>query len=537
MPDRTLPERPNLTQYKKQAKGLLRDVAEGVVSARERVRKHHPRFRGIRDSEWGLVQLSDAQLVVAREHGYASWPEFAKHIEMLRVIRSLQELGDPVNVFIEVATVDRRGWHGSGSLEYAEMVRLRYPEVARANVFSAAVLGDAGLVREFLARDRSLATAQGGPHGWDALTYLCFSRYLRIEKDRAESFVEAARALLEGGADANTGWIEYIDEVPRPVKEAAIYGAAGLAQNPGLTRLLLEYGADPNDEETPYHVPESDDNTVLRILLESGKFNEASLACVLLRKADWHDEEGLRLVLEHGVSPNLFTRFGLTVLHQAVLRDNRLGTLEVLLDHGADPLLPNARDGGSAIVMAARRGRRDFIELLRRRGITANGGPLEAMIVACARGDSAEASELVSQYAREAEQLLSIGGEILCDLAGNGNVEGIRCLLDLGVSPGSVRGENDLYWDVTKETTALHNAAWRMQHAVVRELIRRGAPINDGKGRTPLAMAVKACVDSYWKSRRRPDSVAALLAAGASSKGIALPTGYDAIDELLIQAR
>ena len=37
--------------------------------------------------------------------------------------------------------------------------------------------------------------------------------------------------------------------------ESVIYGAAGVAKHPELTRLLLERGADPNDEETPYHAP------------------------------------------------------------------------------------------------------------------------------------------------------------------------------------------------------------------------------------------------------------------------------------------
>ena len=55
----------------------------------------------------------------------------------------------------------------------------------------------------------------------------------------------------------------------------------------------------------------------------------------------------------------------------------------------------------------------------------------------------------------------------------------------------------------------------------------------DAKGRTPLVLAVKACVDSYWKDRRSPDSVAALLRAGASPRNIKVPTGYDAIDALL----
>jgi hypothetical protein len=45
---------------------------------------------------------------------------------------------------------------------------------------------------------------------------------------------------------------------------------------------------------------------------------------------------------------------------------------------------------------------------------------------------------------------------------------------------------------------------------------------------------VKACIDAYWARRRQPDSVAALLAAGARVEGIKLPTGYDAIDALLL---
>jgi hypothetical protein len=55
----------------------------------------------------------------------------------------------------------------------------------------------------------------------------------------------------------------------------------------------------------------------------------------------------------------------------------------------------------------------------------------------------------------------------------------------------------------------------------------------DARHRTALQLAVRACTHSYWKYRRQPDSVAALLAAGAATDGIELPTGYDAIDDLL----
>jgi len=44
---------------------------------------------------------------------------------------------------------------------------------------------------------------------------------------------------------------------------------------------------------------------------------------------------------------------------------------------------------------------------------------------------------------------------------------------------------------------------------------------------------VKACVDSYWTHRRTPEAVRALLAAGASVSGVAVPSGYAEVDELL----
>jgi ankyrin repeat protein len=443
---------------------------------------------------------------------------------------------DPATAFIEAACVPLRG-HSTGTIEGAEAILAEYPDVATSSIYTAAVVADEAAARTFLARDPASATAKGGPRGWDALTYLCFSRYLRLDRARADAFVRTARALLDAGASANTGWIEMIDHpTPRPVIEAAIYGAAGIAQHAELTRLLLEGGADPNDEETPYHVIETRDNTVLKILLESGKFNALSLRTLLLRKCDWHDIEGLRMVLEHGADPNWITGWGHGALHQAIRRDNSIEMIELLLDYHADPALPN-REGRSAITIAARRGRAAALDLFESRGSAIGLSGVEALIAACARDPKESVRALIAAEPRLKSEMMEQGGTLLAEFSGVGNVAGVGNLLDAGVSVTALYREGDGYFGIAKESTGLHVAAWRACPGVVRELITRGAPVNaiDAEGRTPLQLAVKACVDSYWIERRSPDSIRALLEAGASTAGIELPTGYEEADKLLRQ--
>jgi len=537
MSEREIPARPNLEQYKNQAKDLVRDCGLAVPDALARVQRHHPRFHSLLEAEFRGAQVTrtDAQQVIAREHGFESWPKFSHHIETINLIRLVDSLTDPVAAFLEVACVPRHSGHGSGTPEHAEMILARYPEVATSTIYAAAILADESAVRGFVARDPGSATAKGGPNEWDALTCLCFSRYLRIDKARSEAFVATARVLLDAGASANTGWFEMIDHPnPRPTFESAIYGAAGVAQHVELTRLLLERGADPNDEETPYHVPETRDNTVLKIMLESGTLNEESLNTILLRKADWHDEHGIQLALEHGANPNQTTRWGFTALHQALRRDNGLMIIELLLDHGANFVL-ETRDGRSAAVIASRRGRGDVLELLEGRGIPLELHGVDRLIAACAKGDCDALEAIAAKEPERVKELLETGGILLAEFAGNANVAGLRCLLDLGVNVASLYREGDGYFDIAKDSTALHVAAWRAWPSAVQTLIEAGAPVNavDGKGRTALMLAVKACIDSYWKNRRSPESVGDLLKAGAAVHGIEIPTGYEEIDELL----
>ena len=245
--------------------------------------------------------------------------------------------------FIKAAT-----WHGG--LEEAEALLAKHPELASTDIHTAAILGDDRAVQRLLAEDPNRATAKSPPYGGDALNYLGLSKYLRLDPQRTPGFLRATTALLDAGADPNTG---FWTTGQFPERETALYGAAGVAHHAELTRLLLERGADPNDGEAVYHSPETYDNAAMKLLVETGKLTPENLSLMLIRKHDWHDYQGAKYLLERGVDPNSERERGCIPIHHAIARNNSLAMLELLLDHGADPRV--RKDSATAIERAARR--------------------------------------------------------------------------------------------------------------------------------------------------------------------------------------
>lgn len=449
-----------------------------------------------------------------------------------------------VDAFIEAGSVSLVGSHTSGDLDEADRIRQAHPDVVAATIHAAAVYGDDSAVASFLAADPSAATVHGGPRSWDPLTYLCFSRYLRIDSGRSAAFVRMATLLLDAGASANTGFYEDAHS-PNPAFECVLYGAAGVVHDAALTRLLLERGADPNDGEVTYHAPEWWDPEVIAALVESGRLTADSLATMLLRKHDWHDEPGVRYLLAHGADPNGQTVWGITPLQQAVRRDNAATIVEALLAHGADPtrtMEPRAAHGRtdvSAVAVAAWRSRADLLALFAEAGWPMPADGVPGLLVACARGDAAAANTLKDADPEVAAACAARGGEWLALAAGNGNVAALGCLRTIGVPVSAIWAEGDGYFGIPAASTALHVAAWRARHDAVQYLIDSGAPLDviDGAGFTPLQLAVRACTISYWRERRQPTSIAALIAAGADASRVAVPTGYEEADRLLAAAQ
>lgn len=107
-----LPDHPSLEQYKKQAKDLVKNRKSSDPESIQRIRQHHPRFDKLSDSDILNTRfvLADAQLVIAREHGFESWPRFAKHIGRItrgRLPAALWKSAEEALITGDVGTLER----------------------------------------------------------------------------------------------------------------------------------------------------------------------------------------------------------------------------------------------------------------------------------------------------------------------------------------------------------------------------------------------------------------------------------------------
>src|SRR5580692_5755305 len=106
---------------------------------------------------------------------------------------------NPLGNFIEAACVPIGPGaysHRSGNLEASETILKAHPGLAVGNLIVAAILGNDKEAEDLLSENPNQAVMKAGPRNWDLLTYLCFSRYLRLDKTRSEGFVRVAKALL-----------------------------------------------------------------------------------------------------------------------------------------------------------------------------------------------------------------------------------------------------------------------------------------------------------------------------------------------------
>jgi hypothetical protein len=113
--EKSLPPRPSLEQLKKLAKDLVKAHEEKQPAALALIREHLPAAAGKTDEEVAryLFALHDAQSVIARQHGFASWNALREAVEKPAVAVWEPEAPEEVQRILNTALEAR------GKMDYA----------------------------------------------------------------------------------------------------------------------------------------------------------------------------------------------------------------------------------------------------------------------------------------------------------------------------------------------------------------------------------------------------------------------------------
>jgi ankyrin repeat protein len=219
-----LPPHPSLEQYKKRAKALVKACKSGEPAAVHAwaaawIEGPTSQLEGFirkklanTDSRPGTYTLADAQFLVARAHGFKSWPRFARHVEALtRANSPLSQFESAVEAVItgDVATLDR---------------------LLRAN--------RAALIRARSPRE----------HQATLLQYVAANGVEGFRQKTPRNAVEVAKLLLDAGADVDApNWPDGPAGPGTTLGEVAtsVHTAQAGVQIP-LMQTLLDYGANVN---------------------------------------------------------------------------------------------------------------------------------------------------------------------------------------------------------------------------------------------------------------------------------------------------
>jgi ankyrin repeat protein len=493
-----LPGHPDLDHLRRQARDLLRAVRVGDADA---VRRLGPVS--------AQPTLALAQLAIAREYGFESWPKLKAEVEVRAFARA-----EAAEAFCRASVND---WTGRAVRMLAES-----PELAGFDFATAVVLGDATRVQLELERDPSLATRHDPRSGWTALHLVAGSRWHSLDPVRADGLVVVGLLLLDAGAGVG---VQTAGLRRRGGGRTALRCATGSAStgvgNEPMMRLLLDHGAVVEDHDLYLVAFGRDDHRCLRLLLEHTR-RPAEVAMAFAAAVSIDDAEAVRLLLDAGADPHRYRNDEnqpASAVFEAVSADCSSDLVELLLTHGADP---NGKgdDGRSAYQAATAQGRADLRELLGRYGATNDASDIDRLQLACLKGDRPEAERLLLAATSGMEARLGdLLGRALARAAEAGNVPALALSLDLGCPIDGVTGDDG--------STALHAAAYAGSAAAVRLLLDRGADVDARDANwssTPLEWAV---VGSGERPRHNPvadwpATVETLLEAGASTDEITL---------------
>ena len=492
-----LPSTPDLDKQKKRAKTLMRGYCRGDDEAVARVRALHPN-----PPDPAGFKLSDAQLVVARGYGFASWPKLKRKIEALT--RS------PTDRFVDAVR--------SGDVEAVRALFADHPDLtARINE----PLFDFGRTSVHAARANlallDLLLAHGGDitlkSQWDKGGFGILDD---VPLDQAEPLI-ARGAVIDVWAAAHLGRLDVLTALigadPSLVNAKGGDGKRPLhfARTVEIARFLLDRGAEIDAEDddhssTPAQHLVGDRPEVCRFLVARGARSDLLMAAAL---------------------------GDVDLAHRHLDADP--ASIRLRVSQECFPMIDTAANGGhiyqwslgfylSASQVARKFGHPAVLDLLGERSRAGN-----RLLDALWSGDKATADALLAE---DPDLVRSADADTLrhvADAARNNRTQIVEAMLARGfpVTATSQHGATPLHW-----------AAFHGNPAMVQLVLDDDPPLETRDrdyDSTPVGWALHGTF-GHWPGISTNDhasALALLLKAGAACAEDAFPIGHDAVDAVL----
>jgi ankyrin repeat protein len=174
--------------------------------------------------------------------------------------------------------------------------------------------------------------------------------------------LKTTRALLRAGGDANA--VRIIIDDGEEFCATPLWYAVAWGKNYDLARLLLECGAQPDDNAVGSAIWDQDLRLAELLRKHGGRIDHASHGeTPLLRTVKARRWKLIGWMIDHGANINFQDAKGFSVLHHAAKGAHTLAEVDQLLRYGVNPKL-RTKDGSTALSLAAANRKPKLVKLL-----------------------------------------------------------------------------------------------------------------------------------------------------------------------------